>query len=200
MARLGADVVAFDFSERFVERARQHTEEAGIKNVEYHVIDATDRDALLALGSGSFDAAVCTMALMDMSDIGPLLSVLPALLRPGGRFVLSVTHPCFNGSGCRIVAEQEDREGELVTTFGVKVVAYRDVPAQRGLGIIGQPVPHFYFHRTLSELFGACFRAGLVLDGLEEPVSALAPSAGHLSWGNLPQVPPVLVARMRAAV
>jgi hypothetical protein len=33
---------------------------------------------------------------MDMASITPLLSVLPQLLRPGGRFVFSVTHPVFN--------------------------------------------------------------------------------------------------------
>ena len=31
-----------------------------------------------------------------MASITPLLSVLPELLKPGGRFVFSVTHPVFN--------------------------------------------------------------------------------------------------------
>lgn len=47
-------------------------------------------------------------------------------------------------------------------------------------------------------LFNECFRAGFVLDGLEEPV---LPPGGKgsmpLSWDHCPGVPPVLAARMR---
>ena len=100
MAQNGADVVAFDLSETFIERARQHTEAAGIANVDYRVIDATDEVQLRSLGAHSFDAAVCTMALMDIPTIEPVLTTLPSLLKPSGRFVFSVQHPCFNSNGC----------------------------------------------------------------------------------------------------
>src|SRR5262245_30824543 len=40
MAGLGARVVAFDYSARFIERARQRT--ANDVAIEYHVVDATD--------------------------------------------------------------------------------------------------------------------------------------------------------------
>jgi hypothetical protein len=52
----------------------------------------------------------------------------------------------------------------------------------------------------LSELFGACFRAGFVVDGVEEPCF-LKPQEGPrpkprpLSWENFVGIPPVLVAR-----
>ena len=71
--------------------------------VDYRVIDAVDSEALLSLGGTRFDAAVCSMALMDMSDIAPLIGALPALLKPGGRFVFTVMHPLLqftrNGNG-----------------------------------------------------------------------------------------------------
>ena len=44
-------------------------------------MDATDAAQLLALGAGRFDAAVCNMALMDMTTIDPLLRALPRLLK-----------------------------------------------------------------------------------------------------------------------
>lgn len=66
MAELGAHVVAFDFSERFIERAKKRTP-LDMKNIEYHVADATDEEQVLALGVNRFDAAVATMALMDMA-------------------------------------------------------------------------------------------------------------------------------------
>src|SRR6266487_3264200 len=49
MARAGAVVVASDFSEKFIERARRHTEAEGLGNVEFHVADATDEGQLRAL-------------------------------------------------------------------------------------------------------------------------------------------------------
>ena len=46
----------------------------------------------------------------------------------------------------------------------------------------------------------ACFSAGFVLDGLEEPVFDDAEeSARPLSWTNYKEIPPVLVARLRLA-
>ena len=96
MAKAGASVVAFDFSETFIERAKQHSETDGSSNIDYRIVDATDDQQLRSLGEQEFDAAVCTMALMDMAEINPLLAMLPSLLKSGGRFVFSVQHPCFN--------------------------------------------------------------------------------------------------------
>ena len=70
MASLGARVVAIDHSERFIQRARQRAE--GRKDeIECRVLNAADQAALLSLGLKQFDAAVRTMALMDMASIEP---------------------------------------------------------------------------------------------------------------------------------
>jgi 2-polyprenyl-3-methyl-5-hydroxy-6-metoxy-1,4-benzoquinol methylase len=198
MAQMGAKVVALDFSERFLERAKARTKEH-VDRIEYKLIDATDEAQLLALGTRGFDAAVCTMALMDMVTIEPLVSALSQLLKAGGRFVFSVLHPCFNSSeGIRLVAEQEDRDGELMTLYSVKVSRYVRPSTWKGVGIPGQPTAQNYFHRPLSVLLGACFRAGFVLDGLEEPVFGEAVrAAGTVGWANFREIPPVLVARVR---
>jgi SAM-dependent methyltransferase len=195
LAALGARVLACDFSPTFLERARARPAEHADR-IEYRRVDLTDRQELLALGERRFDAAVCGMALMDLATIAPLLDGLRVLLRPGGRFVFSVLHPCFNSTGCAIVAEVEDREGELRTNHAVKVSRYLSVGPERGVGIVGQPTPHYYFHRPLSVLFPACFRAGFVLSGLEEPAIPGQKDARPLSWDSLPDVPPILVARM----
>ena len=198
MARAGASVVACDFSSKFIERARRHTAAEGIDGVEFHVVDATDEAALRALAGSPFDSAVCTMALMDTVDISPLLRAVHAMLRSGGRFVFSVSHPCFQNDGARMFVEREDRDGEMVTTRGVRITRYLTSETHRGIGIIGQPKPHYYFDRPFSELFRACFEAGFSLDGFEEPsfVGMEDPSR-PLSWDNYPDIPPVLVARLR---
>jgi ubiquinone/menaquinone biosynthesis C-methylase UbiE len=196
MAAVGCYVVAFDFSEVFLQRARERTTEH-VDRIEYHLMDATDEAALLRLGEGRFDAAVATMALMDMSDINPLMRAMTRLLKPGGRFVFSVLHPCFNHDGITLVAEQEDAGGEIVTNYAVKVRQYMS-NTMKGIGIPGQPVAQIYFERTLSDLFGAAFGAGLMLDGLEEPrFGSDAQPNRPFSWQNYKSIPPALVARLR---
>lgn len=198
LAELGAEVVAFDFSEQLVERARQRSGPRDDR-IAYHVLDATDESELLTLGTEHYDAAVCNMALFDIADINPLLSTLPRLLRPGGRFIFSVVHPCFNNPHTTHVAEMEDREGEIVTVYGIKVTTYLSQTVARGAAIAGQPRPQLYFHRPLEVLLGACFDSGFVLDALKE--RAFPPDhpagANPLSWsGKLSEIPPVLIARM----
>ena len=153
--------------------------------------------ALLSLGEAGFDAAVCTMALMDMASIEPLISTLPRLLKPGGRFVFSVTHPAFNSGTARKIAEEHDRDGSLKTTYGVAITDYASPYVHMGVGVPGQPAPQPFFHRSISMLFNVCFRHGFVLNGVEEPtLPEGTESSTPLAWANLPSIPPVLVARM----
>ncbi len=196
LAALGARVLATDFSAVFVERARERGA-PGPGGVEYRVVDATSETELVALGAGRFDAAVCNMALMDMAEIAPLFRAVRRLLKPGGRFVFSLQHPCFNSGLFRMTAEEEDVNGEIVDVYAVKVIDYIHPRTQKGIGIVGQPEPHYYFHRPLATLLGACFAAGFVLDGIEEPT--LPPgetSPRALSWAHFTSIPPVLAVRV----
>jgi SAM-dependent methyltransferase len=197
LAHLGARVVACDFSQVFIERARARTVE-NADRIEYHVVDATDREQLLNLGRWRFDAAVCNMAFMDMVTIDPLLEAASLLLKPGGRFVFSVMHPCFNGLGVSRIVEEVDQEGELVTQYAIKIWSYLSPATQKGLGVIGQPTPHYYFHRPIHMLFNHCFQAGFVIDGLEEPAFPAGSQANRpFSWANFSETPPALVVRLR---
>jgi 2-polyprenyl-3-methyl-5-hydroxy-6-metoxy-1,4-benzoquinol methylase len=198
LAAAGARVVAFDFAAEMIAHARART--APGAEVEYHVLDATDESALLALGAGSFDGALSNMALFDMAEIDPLLHALTKLLRPGGRFVFSVLHPCFNNSNVDHVAEQLNRAGEIRTVYSVKVFKYHTPSVDEDIAMLNQPRKQLVFNRPLEVLLGACFRAGFVLDGLEEPAFPPDHPAGRnpLSWGgNFSEIPPVLVARVR---
>ena len=50
------------------------------------------------------------MAMMDMIVIDPLLDSLAELLKPGGRFVFSLPHPCFNANDMKFTADLEVRQ------------------------------------------------------------------------------------------
>src|SRR5262245_36102606 len=196
LAQAGATVVAFDFSEEMISAAKTRSIDG---QIDYRMVDATDADALRALGSGTFDGALCNMALMDMSDIRPLMNAAASLLRPGGRFVFSTIHPCFNNPSVVQMGELEDREGELVTTYSVKISRYLTPYTQLGLAMHGQPVPHPYFHRPLGMLLQEMFDAGFTLDALEERAFSPEYSGGStpFSWsGQFSEIPPVLVCRL----
>jgi 2-polyprenyl-3-methyl-5-hydroxy-6-metoxy-1,4-benzoquinol methylase len=198
LARAGASVIAFDFSETMIDLAKRRFASS---EIDYRIIDATDREALLNVGPAAFDGALCNMALMDMADIDPLMDALASLLRPNGRFVFSVLHPCFNNPASIQMGELEDRAGKLVTTYSVKTSRYLTPFTQAGLAIHGQPVPHLYFHRPLSALLAPAFNAGFVLDAIEERAFPPETPGGStpLSWsGQFSEIPAALVVRMRS--
>jgi SAM-dependent methyltransferase len=198
MAGRGVRVVATDVSERMIELARERTDLRGTA-IDYRVLDATDPDALARLGPGAFDAVVCNMALMDMPSIDPLAEAVPALLPPGGRFVFSVTHPCFNVGDARKVASVSEEGGRFEETVGIEVRRYLTPRTVRGLAMIGQPEPHPYFERPLRLLLGTFLREGLLLDALEEPSYPAPdpPSAPWHAWSRFAEIPPALVVRLR---
>ena len=195
MADLGCRVVACDVAARMIELARARSD-AYAGRIEYLVCDATDEQALLALGEGRFDAAVCSMAMMDMPEIRPLLSALARLIKPDGRAVFSLTHPCFNRNGAMRVREAGG-EGKtpLADDFLKLPVSYITPATTKGVAIVGQPELQHYFDRPLSLLLGTCFEAGFVVNGLEEPVFPPEDDK-HGLWAELP---PVLAVRLRLA-
>ena len=198
IASLGARVVAFDHGREFISRAKKRTKS---RRVHYRVVNAADERALLKLGRGRFDKAVCTMALMDMPEIRPLFRALPKLLKPHGVFVFSVTHPCFNSANIERFAEaREDAEGRYAPRSGVKVTGYLTPSARKGEGVVGQPETQFYFDRPISLLLKHAFAAGFVVDGMEEPsLPRDRARRGGMRWDDMPDIPPVMVVRMRLA-
>ncbi len=146
MAQRGAMVVAIDYSPRMVELAKKRRTKFA-KNIEFAVCDATSKCEILRIARDrKFDKAVANMALMDISDIGPLFSSLTELLKPSGVFVFSMHHPCFTAPNSNYLSAQ----------------------THKGIAVEGQPVEQNYYHRPLQEIFGLAFRNGFVIDGFHE--------------------------------
>ena len=197
MADLGASVVAFDFSSQMIGLAR--TKPNPGSRISYHVVDSTEDKALLSLGEGVFDSALCNMALFDMADIEPLFRLLPKLLKPGGAFVFTICHPAFNNSSCMRIAEEMDDEGRIRTMYSVKISRYINSYSAHGVALRGQPKAQLYFERPLQVYLNVGFSNGFVLDGFEETAFPPDhPQENPLAWGGkFSEIPPVLVARLR---
>lgn len=148
LARAGALVVAFDYSERLIAHACKRRADY-LSKIDFHVCDATDYSQLLLLKKEQpFDKAVSNMGIMDISDIRPLLKAVFEMLKSGGIFVFATHHPCF-----------ERPEGKYLTACSHESIALE-----------GQPVLHYYYHRALGDLLSQCFQVGFVLDGfIEKP-------------------------------
>ena len=192
MSELGGRVLATDFSEGMLERARAHG-----GDVDYRLADATLEADLVALGEpGSFDAVVSNMAIMDMEAIEPMAAAASRLLKPAGRFVYSTLHPAFNSGDARPTVEI-DVENGATEIYSVRVSSYGRSSTSKGIGIPGQPVEQWYFHRPLWMILEPFIEHGFALDGLEEPLVALEHGSPGRPMHVYTQLPGVLVARMR---
>lgn len=189
LAELGANVTAFDYSPIMIERAKRRTKDSDLINlIEYDVIDATDSRSLLRLGREKFDKAVANMALMDITDLKPLVHSIYELLKHGGTFVFSIPHPCFQTPGMKIIQETSDVNGEIITRNSIQIDQYLTPETYQAIGIRGQPVAHYMFHRPLTVYFELFFQAGFVLDGFVEPSLMKENEEGKIERDEIPEV------------
>lgn len=200
LAELGGVVTAFDFSEALINLAKARGQKSG-EPIDYRVMDATDKEAMVSLGEGKFDVITCTMTLMDVPTIEPIFRAVRQLLTDDGRFVYSTAHPAFNSNNPIFVHEKVDVDGVVSDHYAVKLRTYLDMPPVKGSGAPDEPNPHYYYHRPLHELLGVAFANGLVLDGLLEPAFKPedADRTDRLDWLKLWQIPPVITGRLRKA-
>ena len=198
LAEMGHHVTAFDFSPNLIEYAKSRTASYASR-ITYHVMDATNEAQLLSLGEGKFDCALSNMALFDMAELEPLFQTLPKLLKPGGSFCFSITHPCFNNASSMHIVEEMDDHGEIKTMYSVKVSRYMTPYHQRGLALRNQPKPQVYFDRPLQYYLNLAFQNGFVLDGFEERAfPPEVPQIHPLGWGGkFSEIPAAVVARVR---
>lgn len=193
LAQLGAKVVALDYSSKMVERAKKRSKEY-LGQIEYRVLDATSYEDLNELGHQKYDNAVANMALMDIADINPLIESLHKMLKPNGTFVFSITHPSFQTPGVRTIHESEDINGEIVSRNSIQLFKYLSPKAYEAIGIKGQDTPHYMFHRPMTYYTKLFFKAGFVLDGLEEPSFKKEKGESQFEWN---EIPPVAIFRFK---
>jgi ubiquinone/menaquinone biosynthesis C-methylase UbiE len=164
LARSGARVVGVDASAAMIDRARVREDQDPL-SIDYHVADAT---SMGMIEDDAFDGALCNMALMDMPDAEGALHEVSRVLRPRGRLVASLVHPCFDvqqDSGWAV-----EKVGPETTVFR-KISRYRKV-ARRWSWWPGEAGRIWYtpsYHRPLSWYFQVLRRAGFVVTAFEEP-------------------------------
>lgn len=153
LARRGAQVVGVDLSVGLLDKARA-LEERDPHGIQYVRADVTDN---WSPPGEAFDVVSCSFGLSDIDDLDGCVDAVAKGLRPGGRFVFSILHPCFAGGG-------------EVSGSWPAAGSYADEGwwAADGRGSTLRQVVGAN-HRMLSTYLNALRARGLLLDAMIEP-------------------------------
>lgn len=169
LAAKGARLTAIDVSETFINEAIKE-EERNPFGIEYKVASAT----YLPFADRQFDFATSFMCLMDVPDASLAIREAFRVLRPGGFFQFSISHPCFNTSYRKNL---RDADGN---TYAIEIGSY----FKNGSPVIEEwifgacpadlksQLPKFKiptFSRTLSQWVMALLDAGFIIEYMQEP-------------------------------
>jgi len=107
-AQRGANMTAIDISDVFIEQAKKLEEESPL-GITYQVASAVE----LPFGNNDFDFAIAAMSLMDIAETERVIREAKRILRKGGFFQFSISHPCFSTSKWEWVSDKEGRKESL---------------------------------------------------------------------------------------
>jgi len=171
LAQKKVKITGLDTSEEMIRFARSRSEAA----VRFEQADAADPQALTGK---TFDAVVCLLALQNIESLAPVMRNVNRWLKPGGRFVMVTTHPCF-----RIPRQTHWGWDEQ------KKIQYRRVDvygSETSIPILTPPFAQadnftVTYHRPLQSYVQALAGAGLCVDALEEWASHKTSQPGKRS-------------------
>lgn len=153
LAARGADVVAVDVSAGMLRHARAGNAKAGMT---FPLVQADV--AALPLADGAFDIAFSAFgAIPFVADSAAAMREVARVLRPGGRWVFSATHPM------RWMFPDDPGPAGLTV-----VQSYFDRSPYVEVDAAGLPA-YAEHHRTLGDRVRELVAAGFVLDDIVEP-------------------------------
>lgn len=157
VAEAGAEVTGVDLSPTLIEKARGHRGPADIRYLH--------RDAAKLGHLGPFHSLSAILSIQNMPHLAAVCRSAAEVLRPGGRMLWVLNHPCFR------IPRQTSWEWDAENG-----VQYRRIDAyssQKEIPILMHPGQQksestVSFHHSLTGLMLPAFQAGLQLAGLEE--------------------------------
>jgi ubiquinone/menaquinone biosynthesis C-methylase UbiE len=158
LASRGVEATGVDAAAELIAAARQR----GPDTIHYEVADARK---LFFLPAGAFDAAVCVLAIQNIHPLAPVFDGVARFLKPTGRFVMVMMHPCFRGPKETCWGWDETSKTQYRRTD--RYLLPRKSP------IVTHPgsAPNEYtwtFHRPIQAYVKAMRNAGLLIDAMEE--------------------------------
>ncbi|MEQ8355101.1 MAG: class I SAM-dependent methyltransferase [Kiloniellaceae bacterium] len=156
-----ASITGFDFSEAFLDQARELAAAAGIE-VE---LVRSELEQIPAAYDGRFDLAVVTIGVLGwMPDLAAFFATARRLLKPGGHLVIYESHPILNMFDERNTSlpprpdESYFREQPLRSDDGLDYWAKRDYAA----------TPCYWHFHKMSDVVMGLVNGGFALEDFEE--------------------------------
>ena len=173
-ARAGGRVTVVDLSKQQLDHDRRYAEATGlpIRTVESSI------DALDDLSSAAFDVIVQPVSSCYLPELATMFGQVARLLRPGGLYISQHKQPAAQQLAAKpsdAPAPGRPRSGAAAGADGGWLVirpAVDGLPLDEDADALAagwrEPGTAEFVH-TVSALLGGICRAGLVIDGLEEP-------------------------------
>lgn len=185
VTQVGARFLGVDASTEMCSQLRDSGHYDGVINGDAHSLPFPD---------STVDAALASMVLQGVEDVGCVCAEVARVLRPGGHLIVVLLNPAT-------VIPVSCEEGQLGKPNVGPVEAYareRTLLVRiRAGGDSVLPAPVQYFHRTLSSYMGAILSAGFHITGFYEPradtVSLERNEKMRDFWSLLPFI--ILIAR-----
>jgi 2-polyprenyl-3-methyl-5-hydroxy-6-metoxy-1,4-benzoquinol methylase len=167
LARANARVSAVDLSAEMIANASSF-ESAGPLGIEYHQASVEE----MPFPDGRFDLVTCWMALSDMSCYAGAMREFARVLKPGGKLVFCIRHPCYFTSRMAVV-----RRSKAEAPFLLVGDYFRDTPWLEKWSFAGGnqeaggqlSFSNTRFPYTLSDCINGVLGAGLSLLEIREP-------------------------------
>jgi SAM-dependent methyltransferase len=154
--RAGVRFTGIDLSPRLIETARRNHQGST-----FHVADVTRLKSSPRLAPSTFDAALFLLSIQDIDPLEAAIESAAWLLRPGGRLVLVMLHPCFriprqSGWGWDEARDLKYRRlDRYLTPLAVPMQPYRGGTTRS-------------YHRPLSAYVEALGRANFAVTAMRE--------------------------------
>ena len=157
IAKKGARFVGVDLSSRLIAEARRNHGGSG----RFLVGDVTRLPRHADLPKGGFDAACFLLSIQDINPLDAAVASAGSLLKPGGRLVIVMLHPCFRVPRQSGWGWDEDRGlkfrrlDSYLTPLAVPMQSHGNGTTRS-------------YHRPLSAYAQALSTTGMALTGIRE--------------------------------
>ncbi len=191
LAKRGARMIGVDLSSKFIEIAgkRERQDPLGI---EYYNGSLSD---LSIFPGDTFEVIISNIVLIDVRDYKGALAELCRVLKPGGRMIFSILHPCFaSPSVCGWLRVPEDS-----TRVEDKLYRIIDRYFDTGRFIIYNwfSSPISSYHRTLSDYINTLIEAGFEIRKVVEPQPKLEGFENIPEFDSEKRIPIFLIFEVR---
>jgi ubiquinone/menaquinone biosynthesis C-methylase UbiE len=159
LSKKGAKITATDLSQKLLEHALKYEKTKPLE-IKYLTRDAAD---LYGIKSKTFDIVVGNMCIMDIKDAKNAIKEVSRVLKKGGRFIFSITHPVFFNIGQTWVILKDKRK----KYFARAVCKYLSTTTDKQI-LWASGIPATQYHRSVETYIDFLSTVNLLLSDFKE--------------------------------